>query len=738
MATTLLERLRSHSDQREASHEKLQLPGFFPSGSPEKQSRAGLPCETWQDALQEAELTSARNSAMESVDNLFSSDDDGDDDERDRAPIAQLRYSLGTSAGSDCQDRLARDLRAGQPGAFGGLDLHQELKRTGKSTDSLIGERAALLLPSNSATSNLKRKTLVVDAGRFALSPCLKSPKSPSRASSARRSGSRRVTFADDLSPSEEVSHRSWPTMEEGSGSDTSDEEPAALPLSPPLPPVYHAASPLGMHALAPPMEGWLPYHAAGGYAPPLMQPVMYPQHPQHQGLNPFEQHVSGAYPPGMVPMVYAQLQPQVQAQMQMQAQMQAQMPMHPQQMPMHPQQMPMHPQQVPMHPQQMPMHPQQIPMQHTPPHSPPPLPPHSPPQLPPQDPRQLSSPSPPVTPPRAQHDSPTRMPSTPSKQSASAGRGKRSSLVLEAKEQAGSRRLQGELLRMSDTQLTLACEELSTHLLELSTHVFGNYVVSKLAGRPLARSYITRALGGHVVRLLKHPQGSRVVQAAFASLPTAEATLLVGELNGHVVECSLDTHGSWGICAAFKHTRSLFILEQMTAHIVELAEQQHGVRVVQSVLSEADAASMNIAAAVSSLLNGRLPYLASHAFGNYAVQSALRHGSEAHRQAMLNALLPELLALSSSKHGSNVAEMLLSQANAAQLEEVRAAVFDADRGPEQLRALMASPFGNYVVTSLLRLLDHSKRGEARRIVEAETQASNFGRAILAAVPAAA
>eukprot|EP00965_Chrysotila_dentata_P075673 2499405-Pleurochrysis_carterae.AAC.1 len=66
----------------------------------------------------------------------------------------------------------------------------------------------------------------------------------------------------------------------------------------------------------------------------------------------------------------------------------------------------------------------------------------------------------------------------------------------------------------------------------------------------------------------------------------------------------------------------------------------------------------MDISDAVSTLLDGELSYLAAHQFGNYAVQTALRHCQPSQREAMLAALLPHLLALSSCKHGSNVAEM--------------------------------------------------------------------------------
>jgi len=288
--------------------------------------------------------------------------------------------------------------------------------------------------------------------------------------------------------------------------------------------------------------------------------------------------------------------------------------------------------------------------------------------------------------------------------------------------------------MRMSDAQLQAACDELAPHLLELSTHTFGNYVVSKLATRPQAQSHLLAAFRGQVVRLLKHAQGSRVAQAVISALPLTDARELVRELNGHVVECALDTHGSWGVCIAFKHTHAPFVLVQMSKHMLALTTQQHGIRVVQQVLLEAAAAEMDIAEAVQALLEGELSYLAAHQFGNYAVQTALRHCAPPQRQAMLAALLPHLLQLSSCKHGSNVAEMVLLRASPAQLEHVRMQIFEpADCVLHQLRELMANPYGNYVLQALLRMIEPAHREHALRLIEAETAHDNFGRAILAA-----
>jgi len=200
------------------------------------------------------------------------------------------------------------------------------------------------------------------------------------------------------------------------------------------------------------------------------------------------------------------------------------------------------------------------------------------------------------------------------------------------------------------------------------------------------------------------------------------------------VLRCALDTHGSWGVCVAFKQTRAPFILAQMAKHMATLATQQHGIRVVQQVLNEAAACGMDLSAAVGALLEGELGFIAAHSFGNYSVQAALRHAAPAQREAMLAKLLPSLLALSRSKHGSNVAEMVLMRASMAQIEQVHAQIFG---GPgRQLLELMESPYGNYVLQALLKRLDAAQRAAALQLIEAQTSSNNFGRAILAAAAA--
>ena len=286
----------------------------------------------------------------------------------------------------------------------------------------------------------------------------------------------------------------------------------------------------------------------------------------------------------------------------------------------------------------------------------------------------------------------------------------------------------------MSDAQLARACDELAPHLLELSIHTFGNYVCQKLAAMAQAHDHLFCALSGHAVGLLKHPQGSRVLQAAISSFSLTNVQALVSELDGHVLDCGLDTHGSWGICAAFKRTHASFIVTQMAQHLPTLSTHQHGVRVVQQVVQEAGMHGMDISAVVNAVLSSDPVRLAAHSFGNYAVQSVLRHCPLGQHEALSSCLLPQLIVLSESKHGSNVAEVLLIQASRWQLDQVALTIFQhSSDGSSPMQHLMNSEFGNYVLQALLRLLDANTRSAAIQMIQAVSADSLFGQQILRA-----
>jgi len=145
-------------------------------------------------------------------------------------------------------------------------------------------------------------------------------------------------------------------------------------------------------------------------------------------------------------------------------------------------------------------------------------------------------------------------------------------------------------------------------------------------------------------------------------------------------------------------------------------------------VLAEAAAAGAGIGGATARLLaSGNIGKHASDPYGNYAVQVTLRHSAAAERQQLVSALLPSLLSLSTSKHGSNVAEALLTMANPQQLQHARRLFL----GRNTLRELTSHPFGNYVLQAMMRLLSPEDRAVTVRAIELDAADTTYGRTIV-------
>ena len=284
--------------------------------------------------------------------------------------------------------------------------------------------------------------------------------------------------------------------------------------------------------------------------------------------------------------------------------------------------------------------------------------------------------------------------------------------LVAMAKEQEGSRTLQRALTGMSHghVRLQAACDELGPHLGELATNLFGNYLVSSMASLPEAQPWVENALRGRVVELMKHAQGSRVVQAALHSLPSKMAVALVDELQGHVATTATTINGSWSVCTAFKVTLAPFIVREIAGAISVLSTQQSGSRAVQKILPEAASHNVDtrcVAAALIACGTDELTRLSIDQYGNYVVQIALRIALPSPREDLANLLLPVLLQLATSKAGSNVAEAVIGCATAEQLNAAVSLLHGCGID------LATHCFGKHVIAALDRRISDCARAAA-------------------------
>ena len=320
-----------------------------------------------------------------------------------------------------------------------------------------------------------------------------------------------------------------------------------------------------------------------------------------------------------------------------------------------------------------------------------------------------------------------------------------RGRVVAMATDPKGSRWLQDALPHMSAAQLEEVAAELAPQAGALACHPSGNYLLSRLAHLPSLQPHLAAGLRGRMLALATHPQGARVVQAALKHLPDATAADLVSELRGHVAAAAADVHGAWSLAAAYERCLPPFILDEISAELPRLAAMPHAGRAVQAVIAAAAAARLDLRPACASLLRADnaldAAALARHPFANYAVQLLLQHAPPPERAALAASLLPRLLALATSKHGSATAETLLQTADAAQLKAAAHLALAPAPAPggggggggggSAMQRLCGCNYGNYVLQKLVKLSAAAERAALLDAVRGASTDRSFARIVL-------
>jgi len=294
------------------------------------------------------------------------------------------------------------------------------------------------------------------------------------------------------------------------------------------------------------------------------------------------------------------------------------------------------------------------------------------------------------------------------------------SSYLALAREKEGSQQLQRDLVAMQrqrPEELQRALEELAPHILELTKHTYGNYLISAMLDIPSARASIAAAFRGHAVALMCHTQGCRVVQRAFEKLAADEVRELVGEVQGHVAEVACDKEGKYSVLIAYRSSQASFIVREAAEALPTLATHRNGSLLLQRLLDPAhkklpapsgggaDAADAGellchggdtsaVLDAIMALGREERLRLASDQYGNFVIKLALLE--QTRRALLIDALLPDIVRLSITKWGSHVAKVIVGIASEGQLGEARRLL--AAEGELRTHA-----FGSFVILALDR-----------------------------------
>lgn len=276
------------------------------------------------------------------------------------------------------------------------------------------------------------------------------------------------------------------------------------------------------------------------------------------------------------------------------------------------------------------------------------------------------------------------------------------------AKDQHGCRLLQRMLDDKNPAVFDVIYVEVFTHINELQTDPFGNYLCQKLLdyASDSERLAMVQAVSRDLVAISLNIHGTRVVQKMLEVMSTHEEVATVRQaLQSSVVTLTKDLNGNHVIQRCLHHMppdHNQFIFDSIATHCVSVATHKHGCCVLQRCIDYATVPQRSQICA-EILRQNNLLELIQDAFGNYVVQYILDLNDAATTRALVQCLLDSqaIANLAVQKFSSNVIEKLLELTDNDQRVAIVRELCQSDRLPR----LLQDPYANYVIQKSLSVV---------------------------------
>ncbi|XBW36590.1 hypothetical protein QEN19_002162 [Hanseniaspora menglaensis] len=305
--------------------------------------------------------------------------------------------------------------------------------------------------------------------------------------------------------------------------------------------------------------------------------------------------------------------------------------------------------------------------------------------------------------------------------------------------QQQGSRFIQTSLKK---EDLPLVLEEILPHVVELSQHSFGNYLVQKLVelGSENEKLKILELLAtskSGIISIACDPHGTRTLQRVVSELMEFDdgVEALKDTFKGNIIPLSENLNGNHVIqelLASLQPKDIQFIFDEIYSSIEEVSVEKHGCCVLQRCIDNGDEDQIS---KLCELILKRTLNLSKDPFGNYVVQYILqmekdryfflKHEGDKEISSkieeifhfsiqILKELSAHLKELCFHKFGSNVIENLMKIPCGLSAELFHKLLFLFENGGSDLiLEFLTDPFANYVLqTSLLSSQKQSTKND--------------------------
>lgn len=284
-------------------------------------------------------------------------------------------------------------------------------------------------------------------------------------------------------------------------------------------------------------------------------------------------------------------------------------------------------------------------------------------------------------------------------------GSGPTSKYALMARDRQDCRVLQQLLEDSNESERGVIFESLFSQLGDLVFDQSANYVIQKLCEVATIEQQ-TRLLMfflNNMKTVVAHPNGCRVLQKFLETTESDNVMSIFRALRETLVDLCKSLNGNHIVQRFVELLPDQVddIIEVMRPHVIDLAIDNCGCRVVQRIFEKISIERLE--PLVQEVLAAAV-ILATNQYGNYVVQSILRSGRPRDVSELIRVFTGHFYDFSMHKYASNVIEKCIRGATPAQREPIFDEVIGSGANGDGSRIvkMATNQFGNYVVQRII------------------------------------
>eukprot|EP00062_Callorhinchus_milii_P020945 gi/632977149/ref/XP_007905185.1/ PREDICTED: pumilio homolog 2 isoform X8 [Callorhinchus milii] len=218
------------------------------------------------------------------------------------------------------------------------------------------------------------------------------------------------------------------------------------------------------------------------------------------------------------------------------------------------------------------------------------------------------------------------------------------------------------------------------------------------------------RDLVGHIVEFSQDQHGSRFIQQKLERATPAERQMVFSEILQAAYQLMTDVFGNYVIQKFFEFgslDQKLALAQRIRGHVLPLALQMYGCRVIQKAL-ESISADQQVINEMVKELDGHVLKCVKDQNGNHVVQKCIECVQPQSLQFIIDAFQGQVFVLSTHPYGCRVIQRILEHCTPEQtlpiLEELH----------QHTEQLVQDQYGNYVIQ---HVLEHGRPEDKSKIV---------------------